>query len=92
MNQSKYARGLKHLVPKRHQDEWSLSIISLVDILTILLVFLLANVSVEGQKFTQPNRMTFPVSMKKRDLLEKKGTTVVVPFLICFNKNMLCWV
>lgn len=22
----------------------------------------------------------------------KKGTTVVVPFLICFNKNMLCWV
>lgn len=77
MNQSKYSRDLKHLVPQRHKDEWSLSIISLVDILTILLVFLLANVSVEGQKFTQPNRMAFPVSMKKRDLLEKKGTTVV---------------
>jgi len=72
MNQSKYSRDLKHLVPQRHKDEWSLSIISLIDILTILLVFLLANVTVEGQKFTQPNRMTFPVSMKKRDLLEKK--------------------
>ena len=77
MNQPKYSRDLKHLVPKKPRDEWNLSIISLVDILTILLVFLLANVSVEGQKFSQPNRMTFPVSMKKRDLLEKKGTMVV---------------
>lgn len=54
-----------------------LSIISLVDILTILLVFLIKNVSLEGQKYSVPSQMQFPVTMQKRDLLENKGTTVI---------------
>lgn len=54
-----------------------LSIVSLVDILTILLVFLIKNVSLEAQKYTMPNNMEFPVTMEKHDLLGNKGTTVI---------------
>ncbi|HRT59461.1 MAG TPA: biopolymer transporter ExbD [Candidatus Syntrophosphaera sp.] len=64
-------------VRRKFKEGTPLSIISLVDILTILLVFLLKNVSMEVQKLTMPNNMTFPVTMEKRDLLENKGTTVV---------------
>ncbi|MDD3464868.1 MAG: biopolymer transporter ExbD [Candidatus Cloacimonetes bacterium] len=64
-------------VRRKFKEGTPLSITSLVDILTILLVFLLKNVSMEVQKLTMPNNMTFPVTMEKRDLLENKGTTVV---------------
>jgi biopolymer transport protein ExbD len=71
------SKNLNRKVRRKFANEGGLSIISLVDILTILLVFLLKNVTMEVQKFTMPNNMTFPVTMEKRDLLENKGTTVI---------------
>jgi hypothetical protein len=77
MSKNLNPQNLNRRVRRKFPDGTPLSIISLVDILTILLVFLLKNVSMEVQKQTMPNNMTFPVTMQKRDLLENKGTTVV---------------
>ena len=77
MSQNIAAKNLNRRVRRKFPEGSRLSIISLVDILTILLVFLLKNVSMEVQKQSMPNNMTFPVTMEKRDLLENKGTTVV---------------
>ncbi|MFA6720234.1 MAG: biopolymer transporter ExbD [Candidatus Cloacimonadaceae bacterium] len=77
MNNRTKAQNLNRRVRRKFPDGTKLSIISLVDILTILLVFLLKNVTMEVQKYSMPNNMTFPVTMQKRDLLENKGTTVV---------------
>ncbi|MCB5224979.1 MAG: biopolymer transporter ExbD [Candidatus Cloacimonadaceae bacterium] len=71
------SKTLNRKVRRKFPESSGLSIISLVDILTILLVFLMKNVSMEVQKHTMPNNMTFPVTMEKRDLLENKGTTLV---------------
>lgn len=71
------SKTMNRRVRRKFSEGTSLSIISLVDILTILLVFLMKNVSMEVQKHTMPNNMTFPVTMEKRDLLENKGTTLV---------------
>lgn len=64
-------------VRRKFKDSPGLSITSLVDILTILLVFLIKNVSMEAQKVTVPDNMNYPTIMKQHDLLDRKGTTVV---------------
>ncbi|MBW6513571.1 MAG: biopolymer transporter ExbD [Candidatus Syntrophosphaera sp.] len=71
------SKTMNRRVRRKLETTAELSIISLVDILTILLVFLIKNVSMEAQKYTMPNNMTFPVTMQKHDLLENKGTTVI---------------
>ncbi len=77
MSRSLNSRNLNRRVRRKFPEGTKMSILSLVDILTILLVFLIKNVTMEVQKQTVPNNMTFPVTMQKRDLLENKGTTVV---------------
>ena len=54
-----------------------LSITSLLDVLTIILVFLIKNVSMEAQKLTVPDRMVFPTTMSTEQLEENMGTTIV---------------
>lgn len=54
-----------------------LSITSLLDVLTIVLVFLIQNVSMEAQKLTVPDRMVFPTTMSAEQLEENMGTTIV---------------
>ena len=66
---------------RRKYETWQgLSITSLVDILTILLVFLLKNVSMEVQRISIPGNMEFPVTMAQRDLMDNKGTTLIQIF------------
>ena len=55
----------------------SLSITSLLDVLTILLVFLIKNVSMEAQRVTVPENMTFPSTMTVDELEDYMGTTIV---------------
>lgn len=62
---------------RKFEETAGISLTSLVDVLTILLVFLIKNVSMETQKYAVPNNMRFPVTMEKRDLLENKGTTII---------------
>ncbi len=73
LNKENYNRKIRH----KFEDVPALSITSLVDVLTILLVFLIQNVSMEGQKITMPNNMRFPVTMTKPDLQNESGTTVL---------------
>ena len=54
-----------------------LSITSLLDVLTIVLAFMIKNVSMEAQKITIPERMVFPTTMSADQLEESMGTTVV---------------
>jgi biopolymer transport protein ExbD len=53
-----------------------LNITSLTDVLTILLVFLIKNVSMEVQRVTVPPNMKFPTTMSNEEL--QKDTNVVV--------------
>ncbi len=55
----------------------SLNITSLVDILTILLVFLLKNVSIDAQRLTLPENMTLPTTIITEEL-ERSGMSVVL--------------
>ncbi len=73
LNKENYNRKIRH----KFGDVPSLSITSLVDVLTILLVFLIQNVSMEGQKIAIPNNMRFPVTKTKPELQNEGGTTVV---------------
>ncbi len=54
-----------------------LSITSLLDALTIILVFLIQNVSMDAQKLTVPQNMQFPTTMKTEQLTEQMDPTVV---------------
>ncbi|HOZ00410.1 MAG TPA: biopolymer transporter ExbD [Candidatus Syntrophosphaera sp.] len=74
---SKKEEVFNRKVRRKFQVTTELSITSLVDVLTILLVFLIKNVTMEVQKITMPNNMRFPVAMAKHDLLQNKGTTII---------------
>lgn len=56
----------------------SLNITSLVDILTIILVFLLKNISMDVQKDTPPKDMTMPLSYVDEHELLKSGNTILI--------------
>lgn len=64
-------------VRRKFFDTASLSITSLLDILTILLVFLIKNVSMEAQRLTIPENMTLPTTITNQELIEN-GLTVLV--------------
>jgi biopolymer transport protein ExbD len=55
----------------------SLNITSLIDILTILLVFLIKNVSLDAERLTVPDQMALPSSIVAEEL-EKSGRSVVL--------------
>jgi biopolymer transport protein ExbD len=54
-----------------------LNITSLIDILTILLVFMIKNVSMDAQKLTSPTGMKLPLSVTREQVIEK-GNVVLV--------------
>jgi biopolymer transport protein ExbD len=64
-------------VRRKFADTAALSITSLVDILTILLVFLIKSVSIESQKITVPANMQFPTTITNQELIDN-GLTVLV--------------
>ncbi|MBW6515983.1 MAG: biopolymer transporter ExbD [Candidatus Cloacimonetes bacterium] len=55
----------------------SLNITSLVDILTILLVFLIKNVSIDAQRVTIPEKMNLPATFITEEL-ERSGMSVIL--------------
>lgn len=59
------------------KDLAPLSITSLLDALTIILVFLIKNVSMEVQKFSVPDKMVFPATMSLEKLQDNMGTTII---------------
>ncbi len=67
----------KRKVRRKFETHVGLSITSLLDILTILLVFLIKNVSIEAQKVTSPDNMRLPTTITNQELLQS-GLTVVV--------------
>jgi len=64
-------------VRRKFEDVGGLSITSLLDILTIMLVFLIKNVSVDAQRVTVPENMIFPPTITNDELLDN-GVTIVV--------------
>jgi biopolymer transport protein ExbD len=54
-----------------------MSIVSLLDILTILLCFLLRSVSTDAQRMTVPANMSLPTTITNQELIEN-GLTVVI--------------
>jgi len=66
------SQKLNRRVRRKFEEAKGLSITSLVDVLTILLVFLVKNISMEAQRVTVPDNMNFPTIMQSHDLLERK--------------------
>jgi len=64
-------------VRRKFPDTAALSIVSLLDILTILLVFLIKNVSMEAQRLTAPENMSLPTTITNQELIDN-GLTVLV--------------
>ncbi len=64
-------------VRKKGEELKGLSITSLLDVLTIILVFLIKNVSMEAQRIAVPDNMDFPTTMRTDELADMTGTTVV---------------
>ncbi len=62
---------------RKHPKSKEINITSLIDILTILLVFLIKNVSMEAQKVQQPEGMKLPSTATKEELI-KNGNTVII--------------
>ncbi len=65
------------LVRRKFDDAAGLSITSLLDVLTIILVFLIKNVSMEAQKVTIPANMKFPSTITNEQLIAQGSTMVV---------------
>ncbi|MDP2173608.1 MAG: biopolymer transporter ExbD [Candidatus Cloacimonadaceae bacterium] len=64
-------------VRQKFEEVKGLSITSLLDVLTIILVFLIKNVSMEAQKIAVPDNMQFPTTMQTDVLTEQQSTTIV---------------
>jgi biopolymer transport protein ExbD len=64
-------------VRRKFEDAAFLSITSLLDILTIILVFLVKNVSMESQRLTVPENMSLPTTITNQELIDN-GLTVLV--------------
>jgi len=64
-------------VRRQFPDAAVLSITSLLDVLTIILVFLIKNVSLESQRLTVPENMLLPSTITNQELLDN-GLTVLV--------------
>ena len=67
-------------VRRKFEDARGLSITSLLDELTIILVFLVKNISTEAVKISAEPDLTYPTTMTNDKLLEKAGTTPIKIF------------
>ncbi|MCB5253549.1 MAG: biopolymer transporter ExbD [Candidatus Cloacimonadaceae bacterium] len=67
----------RRAVRKKSEDVKSLSITSLLDVLTIILVFLMKNVSMEAVKINELPDMQYPTTMTKDALMENPMVTPV---------------
>lgn len=67
----------QRVIRKKDEDIKGLSITSLLDVLTILLVFLMKNVSMEAVKINELPDMQYPTTMTKDDLMENPLVTPV---------------
>lgn len=65
---------------RKYEEAKGLSITSLLDVLTIILVFLIKNVSTEAVKISSEAGMNYPTTITNDKLLEKAGTTPVKIF------------
>jgi len=64
-------------VRRRVKKANKLNITSLTDVLTILLVFLIKNVSMEVQRVSVPANMKFPTTMSTEDLAKDADTVIL---------------
>jgi|GEM_PF-186498 biopolymer transport protein ExbD len=71
------SEGKGRKAKKRGQKAKALNITSLIDILTILLIFLIQNVSMEAQKVNPPEGMILPTSATI-DTLVANGQVVII--------------
>ncbi len=62
---------------RKFQDTKQLSITSLLDILTIMLVFLIKNVSMDAANVTTPENMTLPFTILNEKLIEDNDPLVI---------------
>ena len=67
-------------VRKKFEEVKGLSITSLLDELTIILVFLVKNISTEVVKISAEPKITYPHTITNDKLLEKAGTTPIKIF------------
>lgn len=67
-------------VRRKFEDVKGLSITSLLDVLTIILVFLIKNVSTESVKISPEANLMYPTTITNDDLLAKAGTTPIKIF------------
>jgi len=67
-------------VRRKFEDAKGLSITSLLDELTIILVFLVKNISTEVVKISAEPKITYPHTITNDKLLEKAGTTPIKIF------------
>lgn len=72
----KTQRG-KRKTAKKFDDAKGLSITSLLDILTIVLVFLIKNVSMDAAKISVPENMKFPFSIESEKLTENSDPLII---------------
>ena len=74
------------IVKRKHVVDKGLSITSLLDVLTIILAFLLKNVSMEANKVSQVEGMVYPTTTTVEKLAEG---TEVVPIKIYMDKVLM---
>lgn len=67
-------------IPKKESQIKALSIVSLIDIMTILLVFLIKNVTSEAYRSTVPAGMKVPSINRDYDPLEHDAAAIVTVF------------
>lgn len=65
------------LVRKKTEENATLSITSLLDVLTIILVFLIKNVSMEAVKISELPDMVYPTTITTESLMENAAVTPV---------------
>ncbi|MCB5261426.1 MAG: biopolymer transporter ExbD [Candidatus Cloacimonetes bacterium] len=76
-NSSRSSNKGRRVIRKKEEDVKGLSITSLLDVLTIILVFLMKNVSMEAVKISELPDMKYPTTMTKDSLMENPYVTPV---------------
>lgn len=81
LNRASGSKKKARAVRRKFEDFKGLSITSLLDILTIILVFLIKNVSTEAAIIAEEKGMTYPSTITNDELMKKSGVTPVKLFL-----------
>lgn len=81
LNRKRGSNKKARAVRRKFDDVKGLSITSLMDVLTIILVFLIKNVSTEATTIAAEKGMTFPSTITNDELMKKAGTVPIKLFL-----------